>query len=842
MECYASCPASFERALATELRGLGVPRVRPLKGRVSFEGSARDAYRVCLWSRLASRVYLVIGRFSCATADDLYDGAYELPWPSILKAGASLAIFTQGTNDALRNTRFSALRVKDAIADRMLADTGARPVVDTHAPDARISLTIRGGRASLALDLSGEPLFKRIPRRVLACAPSGVDILRPDYAALLLAEVGWQAACRGDEARADAKGAAGKIPGAAASGTEGEMPKAAGAGRDVAAGESPGPVRDTAPDSEDAERPGQRPLPRLIDFACGEGGVLLEAAAMLAGRAPGVARTRWGFQGWEGHDPAVWRGLLAEARSQERDGAELAGRIVTTDLDDRARAAAKHLVEAGGWGAAVTFAEPDATALRDAAHAALAKGHGANTGRGGRHGAGGLFIVGDTTPVAPATAAAAIRLARELTGTAAHGHRKAQAPLACLARSEGSLRVLGAAAETLHVELGTDALALAVFTDAAGAANATNHEGAAAPAQPTAPAPRPAATVDVGDGKPIPLIIPESEQFARRLIKVARLRRRWAKRAGVTCYRVYDADLPDYSAAIDLYEGAERTPGRWLVVAEYAAPRTVDPERAQNRLLDMLAIAPRVLGVPPEHVHVKTRQRSRGGSQYGLTSPSARGRSGAGTEPVLIEEGGLTFAVEFGERLDTGIFLDHRLVRELVREHARGARSFLNLFAYTGTATCYAADGGAAQTCTVDLSNTYLDWAEENMRLNGFGGRAHRFVRADVLAWVREQLRRGERWDLIFCDPPTFSNSARMGERTWDVQRDHVELLSDLAGLLAPGGEAIFSCNLRSFKPDVEALERAGVHLEDITEASIPEDFQRNKRIHHCYLVTSTTR
>lgn len=838
MECYASCPASFERALATELRGLGVPRVRPLKGRVSFEGSARDAYRVCLWSRLASRVYLVIGRFSCASANDLYDGAYELPWPSILKAGASLAIFAQGTNDALRNTRFSALRVKDAIADRMLADTGARPVVDTHAPDARLSLTIRGGRASLALDLSGEPLFKRIPRRVLACAPSGVDILRPDYAALLLAEVGWQAACRGDEARADEKGAGAAVEAAGAD-------EAAGAGRmsEAAAVEAAGEgaVPETAA-AADAERPGRQPLPRLIDFACGEGGVLLEAAAMLAGRAPGVARTRWGFQGWAGHDPAVWRGLLAEARSQERDGAELAGRIVTTDLDDRARAAAKHLVEAGGWGAAVTFAEPDATALRDAAHAALAKGHGANTGRGGRHGAGGLFIVGDTTPVAPATAAAAIRLARELTGTAAHGHRKAQAPLACLARSEGSLRVLGAAAETLHVELGTDALALAVFTDAAGAANATNHAGAAAAAEPTAPAPRPAATVDVGDGKPIPLIIPESEQFARRLIKVARLRRRWAKRAGVTCYRVYDADLPDYSAAIDLYEGAERTPGRWLVVAEYAAPRTVDPERAQNRLLDMLAIAPRVLGVPPEHVHVKTRQRSRGGSQYGLTSPSARGRSGAGTEPVLIEEGGLTFAVEFGERLDTGIFLDHRLVRELVREHARGARSFLNLFAYTGTATCYAADGGAAQTCTVDLSNTYLDWAEENMRLNGFGGRAHRFVHADVLAWVREQLRRGERWDLIFCDPPTFSNSARMGERTWDVQRDHVELLSDLAGLLAPGGEAIFSCNLRSFKPDVEALGRAGVRLEDITEASIPEDFQRNKRIHHCYLVTSPTR
>ena len=172
-----------------------------------------------------------------------------------------------------------------------------------------------------------------------------------------------------------------------------------------------------------------------------------------------------------------------------------------------------------------------------------------------------------------------------------------------------------------------------------------------------------------------------------------------------------------------------------------------------------------------------------------------------------------------------------------MREHAKKARWFLNLFAYTGTATCYAADAGVEETVTVDLSNTYLDWAERNMRQNGFTGSNHYFVRDDVLAWIRDQRQTDNRWDLIFCDPPTFSNSSKMGRRTWDVQRDHVDLIVGISRLLTREGEAIFSCNLRTFKPDTEALARAGVVLTDITEQTIPEDFSRNKRIHHCYIV-----
>ena len=206
----------------------------------------------------------------------------------------------------------------------------------------------------------------------------------------------------------------------------------------------------------------------------------------------------------------------------------------------------------------------------------------------------------------------------------------------------------------------------------------------------------------------------------------------------------------------------------------------------------------------------------------------------------LVDEGGLTFEVNFDARHDCGIFLDHRETRSRIREmmkETKGSKRFLNLFAYTGTATCYAADGGAKHTTTVDLSRPSLDWARRNMARNGFEGREHEFVQADVLAWVTEQRHTKNRWDLIFCDVPTFSNSARMRKASFDVQRDHAELIIGVSRLLVRGGRAIFSCNLRNFRPDVEKLERAGVRLTDITSETIPEDFSRNRKVHHAYLV-----
>ena len=320
-----------------------------------------------------------------------------------------------------------------------------------------------------------------------------------------------------------------------------------------------------------------------------------------------------------------------------------------------------------------------------------------------------------------------------------------------------------------------------------------------------------------------------SSQFASRLRKVYKERRKWARREGVSCYRVYDADLPGYAAAIDLYAGAGEDEGKTFVhVAEYAAPSSIDELKARHRMSDILAITPVVLGVPPERVFSKTRRRDRGGSQY----RDAGDRSFIAT----VEEDGSLFEVDLAGYVDTGIFLDHRDTRHMVGEMAAGG-DFLNLFAYTGTATVHAAACGARTTCTVDMSATYLDWARRNMANNGFSGRAHRFERADVMQWITEARRDRRLFDLVFVDPPTFSNSKSMGRRTWDVQRDHVELLIGVSRLLREGGRAVFSCNLRTFKPDFESLEKYGVEIEDITAQTIPHDFERNPRIHKCFIV-----
>lgn len=844
-EFYASCPEGFEAALADELRGMGLRQVRPLKGRVAFAGSPADAERACLWSRLASRIFVVLGRFACTDAEDLYEATRSIAWERILRAGATIAVTARGTNDELRNSHFAALRVKDALCDRMLEVEGRRPNVDTDDPDARISLTLRGNRASIQLDLSGDPLFKRLPRE--ATRTHAAHVLCPDYAALACAQGNWQEICS-----------------AALTNTKDAM-------RDedtAASADDSVPADGSALAGSTAERPTPT-LPVLIDACCAGGGVVLEAASILADRAPGLERRNWGFQSWSEHDAATWRELLNEADRRAELAKGRVARIVAADPSGDAVACARRILKAAGLADRVIFAQPDLDKIsRKLMMPACCGGE----PRG--------FVFLDTTETAISKMSRVLDLAAILHAGACGADpvrtMLSTMPTVALTRDDLLIRTLGEPARSLRVMPNNEEAELAVFSAANGAISAGEGNAAAEGPMPAEDAvesnvaPSPATTlIDLGDGKPCPVLIPESEQFARRLRKVAKLRRKWAQREGVTCYRVYDADLPDYSAAIDLYEGSATTPGRWLVIAEYAAPREVDPALAEARLLDILTLAPRILQVDPDNVFAKARIRSRGGSQYGKqaggsnpgkggkprgtrsgSAPANRPSQGAGSGTPsdirtrrlpLIEEGGLTFAVNFNDYLDTGIFLDHRITRGLVREHAKNARHFLNLFAYTGTATCYAADAGVEETVTVDLSNTYLDWAERNMEQNGFVGPQHHFVRADVMSWIRDMRETRNRWDLIFCDPPTFSNSSKMGHRTWDVQRDHVELLIGLSRLLTREGEAIFSCNLRTFRPDTEELARAGVVLTDITEQTIPEDFARNQRIHKCYLVRRYT-
>lgn len=752
MEFIATCPSGFERMLADELRSLGVTRVRPLRGQVDFGENLEHAYRACLWSRLASRVLLVVGRVEASDSDALYEGLLALPWEDHLPLGATFVIDTHGTNAQLRNTQFVALRAKDAISDRLLSRRGVRPQTDTTHPDVRFVVRLSGEKAMAAVDLAGEPLFRRgYDVRTTA----EVAALRPDFAAAVLAAGDWTAVT--DEAS-------------------------------------------------------QRPLCVLWP---GQGSLLAEAASIACDWAPGLLRTRWGFSRWEGHDAQAWDELLAEA--DERAEHLAPSSLVIAAFDDRpgAESACRQTLRSAGLAVNVSFApvEKALDVVRDSAKE--------------------LLVAADLSWLA------ASDLPRESKALATASAAAGRA-VAAIARDETLDAALRAQpASVTQVICGRDPATIRFYEAQAEAA--------------------PVPTVNVA-GQSVPVLVSASNQFAARLTKVTRLRAKWAKREDVTCYRVYDSDLPDYAVSIDLFEGS-LTPGRWLQISEYAAPKGVDPELARRRLMDVLAIAPKVLNVDAKDVSLRVRTHSKGGSQYAqetheaAEAPKTQSRAVARTSrkaalelPAgahLVDEGGLTFEVNFDARHDCGLFLDQRETRSRIREmmkQTKGSKRFLNLFAYTGTATCYAADGGALYTTSVDLSQPSLDWAKRNMERNGFSGPEHEYLQADAIRWVNEQRHTRNRWDLIFCDVPTFSNSARMGSATFDVQRDHAELVIGISRLLTHSGVAIFSCNLRGFKPDTQTIGRAGVVLEDITSETIPEDFSRTPKVHHCYLVSRETR
>ena len=762
MEFFATCPKGFEQALSAELAALGLSQVRALHGQVTFSGELADAYRACLWSRMASRVALVLARVDARDSDELYEGVSGIAWEDHVAAGSTIAIDAHGLNAELRNSQFIALRTKDAVSDRMLSRRAVRPMTDPSNPDLRLVCRVRGDRATVGIDLTGDPLFRRgyesarNPRQQIMP-------LRPDYAAAMLATGGWFRNCRHD-------------------------------------------------------------APSLVVGFAGTGSIVAEAASQALDRAPGLLRARWGFDAWLGHDAAAWDALMAEANDRANDGANRDLRIVACDtrpgwqsaLRQTLRAASLDieptLIDFGGAPAekgapslAEAVADMPSTPL-SAIDCSLA---------GGADLAGTARVLAGVSEVADAVGAASplVLLASDTTVDAALRCEPSQRPVDVIVGSEP------ATIRSYDLSL---------------------REGESA-------------SVELAGGRRVPVLVGASDQFAARLAKVAKQRAKWAKREDVSCYRVYDADLPDYAVAIDVYQGIPRTDrqgnlvkaGRWAVIAEYAAPREVDPSLARARLLDVLAIAPAVLGIDPSDTYVRVRTRAKGGSQYADAGKTAQGRDPHRRPNMhLVEEGGLTFAVNFEDYLDTGIFLDHRDTRNMLREMAKKVPAggwFCNLFAYTGTATCYAADGGIEKTVTVDMSRTYLDWAKRNMVRNGFDEDTHYFVQDDVLQWVEDERHSPHRYDLVFCDPPTFSNSARM-RGAWDVQRDHAELLISISRMLTSNGVCLFSCNLRGFKPDVEAMAKAGVQIEDVTEGTIPEDFSRNKKIHHCYLVRRTPR
>jgi 23S rRNA (guanine2445-N2)-methyltransferase / 23S rRNA (guanine2069-N7)-methyltransferase len=512
----------------------------------------------------------------------------------------------------------------------------------------------------------------------------------------------------------------------------------------------------------------------LLDPMCGSGTLLIEAALMAANMAPGVQRKQWGFEALNDFEPEVWAELKSEANVQARRGAKkVQAKFYGYDNDKRVLSVARENAKRAGVEELIQFELGDAATLtrpKDFTHGVIV----CNPPYGERLG---------TEPglIALYTAFGA-QMKAEFGGCEASIFSSSEELLSCLRMRADKQYKLNNGALRCHQKN------YSISEKTADSDKGQQEQSAVAP------------------------------DFTNRLKKNLGKIGKWAKREGLDCYRVYDADLPEYNVAIDVYQD-------YLVLQEYAAPKNIPEEKAKRRLTDVIRATIQVMGVDANKVVLKTREKKKGTSQYQKLSEQSR--------YLEVNEYGVKLRVNLYDYLDTGLFLDHKLTRRQIGRMAKG-KDFLNLFAYTGSATVHAACGGAKSTTTVDMSKTYLEWAKENLKLNGQVGRQHRFEQADCLQWL--ESAQGD-YDLIFIDPPTFSNSKRMTQ-SFDVQRDHIELMKHLQRLLRADGTIVFSNNKRQFKMDLAALEELGLQAENISAKTLPLDFSRNKHIHNCWLIT----
>ncbi|MBW1851043.1 MAG: bifunctional 23S rRNA (guanine(2069)-N(7))-methyltransferase RlmK/23S rRNA (guanine(2445)-N(2))-methyltransferase RlmL [Deltaproteobacteria bacterium] len=706
---FSPCPKGIEELLYGELVSLG-GKPKQTRAGVHFDGDLHRAYRVCLWSRLASRVLMPLARFTATTTDDLYDKVRGMiDWHDHMEVMGSLAVDFNEAGSSRFHSHYATLRVKDAIVDQFNERFGKRPSIDTQRPDIRINVYMRHEEVTLSLDLSGDSLHKRGYRK-----EGGVAPLKENLAAAILMRAGWH-----DKAR---KG----VP--------------------------------------------------LVDPMCGSGTLLIEAAMMAFDMAPGLGRKYFGFLGWKGHDHFAWQKLLQEAADRVEKGSK--SQFFGFDSNKQIIKQAGANAARAGLSEFIRFACLDVSALK------------APEAR-----APGMLI---TNPPYGERMGEKRRLETVYRGL---GDRLKEG-------FSGWQASVFTADPDLAKYMGIRAKKQYKFFNGALSCKLLNFDVQESwfmhnrpPGKPLSEQPRK------------PVSDSGSEMFANRMKKNLKNIGKWARKEGVTCYRLYDADMPEYAVAIDTYND-------WVHVQEYQAPAGVRPENARRRLNQIMSVLPEVMKTPDENIILKLRKRTRGKEQY-----EKRDSSGQFFE---VQENGLRFLVNLTDYLDTGLFLDQRIMRQLIKDYSAG-KHVLNLFCYTATATVYAAAGGARHTTSVDMSHTYLSWAEKNIVLNGLNKSKHDLVRADCLDWIRNCRTR---YDLIFLDPPTFSNSKRM-EASFDVQRDHTTLLKHVLRLLAPDGLLIFSCNRRRFKLNREAFSEWDI--QDITRKTIPRDFERNQRIHHCF-------
>jgi 23S rRNA (guanine2445-N2)-methyltransferase / 23S rRNA (guanine2069-N7)-methyltransferase len=516
----------------------------------------------------------------------------------------------------------------------------------------------------------------------------------------------------------------------------------------------------------------------LVDPMCGSGTILIEAVAMATKQAPSIHRASWGFESWLMHDEDLWQGQLIQAKDDSasalNDAQHSSLKVFGVDIDPRVINTAQQNTRNANVQRFIEFKCQNTNDMKNA------YGHSGtilfNPPYGERIGElpelvenfvlFGQKLKSQFIDWRVAILTANVELLSMLKLSSFKRYKFKNGPLDCQ-------------------------LALYNVDQKQLAKDAVNPQSSFAE---------------------------EDSDFANRLKKNSKTLKGWLKSNQIDCYRLYDADIPEYNVAIDIY-------GDYLVIQEYAAPKTIDEQKATKRLQEVLYWAPKVLQVPTDKVILKTRAKQTGKNQYQRVDKSK--------QSITVNEHGALFKINLWDYLDTGLFLDHRKTRQIVAKKSKD-KSLLNLFAYTGSVSVQAALHGASSITTVDMSNTYLNWAQDNFDLNKLNGHKYQFIQADCLDWLKKNTTT---FDIVFIDPPTFSNSKRM-EDSFDVERDHVALITDALKSLAEGGEIFFTNNKRNFKMDFDAMAVLGLEAQAMSDVTRDKDFSRNKHIHNSWSIT----
>lgn len=716
---FATAPADLIALLQAELQDIGVPRVdKPHPQGVPFQADIALAYRVCLWSRLANRVYRVILEQHFEHQAHLRQALCEFDWATYLTPRHSFAVSFSGEGLGVTHTHFGALLIKDGIVDYCRERFGRRPNVDTEQPDIQIHGHLNRHHLTLSLDLTGYSLHQRGYRQQSGEAP-----LKENVAAAILKRVGWPAI---------------------------------------------------------AQQGGS-----LFDPVCGSGTFLIEAAWMAGDVAPGLLKAeKMQLTRSLDYQPALWQVLIAEAQARQAAGraripllygADQSAEVLTYAQESTQRAGCTGLIHYrqqtlaqgrrwGDWPTGLVISNPPyGERLGDATTVPLLYQH------------WGELLKRDFLGWQAAILIRQADWGLSIGVKAQRRHAFANGPLACTllrfkVEPQWFRQPALAGGQTLASQIAQQA---PEWANGAGA-----------------------------------------QMFANRLRKNQQRLRRWLEQQGIQAYRLYDADMPEYALAIDGYNTIEQ--GFWWVVSEYLAPKTVNEGQAKRRRQAALAVLPDVLRVDPSRILYKQRQRQRGQHQYE--------RLQTHNQWLTLQEGNARFRVNLSDYLDSGIFLDHRGIRRYLAQLAAGKR-LLNLFCYTATATVQAALAGAKGSLSIDLSQTYLKWAQDNFALNGLLPAQHELLHADVLTWLQAESQRPQRrlYEVIFFNPPSFSTSKRMAT-TLDIQRDHLQLLQWALSLLKPNGVLLFSTHRQPFHLHSEALS-PNWHIQEVTKLTLPPDF-----------------